>query len=97
MFAAEGAWTATTEMSKARRRAVATVVMDICTSIGGHNGSDTTGPPGGANGTTYGDVQIGNLILSSAALATLLHSRFGIKYVTPRWSPAMRLPMALCT
>jgi len=82
-------------MTQPRRRTVAAVINGYLYVIGGHNAADTTGPPGGANGTTYGDVQIGKLDLSTggtgdiAGDASHLFTKSATSTLTPRWSPAV--------
>lgn len=83
-------WRATTgSMAKARRRAAAVAVNGYLYVIGGHNSCD---PSCGGNGTTYGDVQIGQIDMSSGGtgdINSFTTSTAGT--VTPRWNPALSL------
>lgn len=89
IVAATGAaWTNTTgSMSKARRRTVAQVVNGYLYIIGGHNAADTSG---GANGTTYGDIQIGKIDLSTGGTGDIASfTQSASSTLTARWNPAV--------
>lgn len=98
IVAATGAaWTATTAvMTQPRRRTVAQAVNGYLYVIGGHNAADATGPPGGASGTTYGDIQIGKIDTSSAGTGDVVGAVTSTSFVksststlTARWNPAV--------
>ncbi len=89
IVAATGAvWTNTTgSMSKARRRTVAQVVNGYLYVIGGHNAADLTGGP---NGTTYGDIQIGKIDLSTGGTGDIASfTQSSTATLTARWNPAV--------
>lgn len=89
VVAATGATWANTggSMSKARRRTVAQVVNGYLYIIGGHNAADTTG---GANGTTYGDIQIGKIDLSTGGTGDIASfTQSSTSTLTARWNPAV--------
>ena len=95
IVAATGAaWTATTAtLTQPRRRLVAAVVNGYLYVIAGHNAVDTTG--GMTNGTTYGDIQIAKIDMSTGGTgdisgdASHLFTKTSTGALTPRWDASL--------
>jgi hypothetical protein len=88
---ATGGWTLTTgHLNNARRRLVSYAINGYLYIIGGHSADDPAGPPGGTDGTTYGDVQVGQIDMSTGGtgdITSFTTSSSGT--VTRRWNPAI--------